>query len=329
MRTRDLWLVLLGAAFGVVAARLAAGERTGGPIQAPEPSGIPRTSSEPPVGGSPVAPPSPGEAPPTEAPDPVAGPGASALAMKALSLELEMHRIHLDARGVPRPTARTGYAGNPHAGRTTGEMAEDREKAEREVLPLLEKWRAARPGAERASAMKDLSVPMFHLLETGGSMENLLVLEESAERGETAEERRLAVITAHRLWQAPVVDFLQARAQSPHREVRLFAVEGLAWVRGAEADRAREGLIRGLTDPDPGVRGMAATSIGVIVADPSLAETILENLGRETDRMAAMSMALAILELDPAQGKARVERAMAGVSEEVRAAVQKALTAEK
>ena len=172
-------------------------------------------------------------------------------------------------------------------------------------------------------------MPMFRLLAAGGSTEHLLVLEEAAERGETGVERKWAVIATHRLPQAPVVDFLLARARSPHREVRLYAVEGLAWVRGEEKERAVEGVVRGLEDDDASVRGIAAVSLGVIVAEPARAEEILARLGRETDPVAAREMAAAVLQLDPAGGKERVRRSLETVPAEVRAAVEKSLSGAK
>jgi HEAT repeat protein len=220
-----------------------------------------------------------------------------AIGRRVLDLEVEAQRLLL-ARSEGRD-----------ATESPRDLAAEREKAAGEVAPLLERWRAAAPGEERAAAMKELAMPLFRLLDAGGPEEHLLVLEESAERGETAAERKWAVIAAHRLGRAPAVDFLLARTRSPHPEVRFYGVEGLAWVKGEERARAVEGVVAGLEDPEPPVRGIAALSLGLIVADPARAEAILERLGRETDPGAAEAMKQAVLRLDPVNGRDRVRAA--------------------
>lgn len=291
MGIRDGFLVLAGAAAGAAFALWAAAP---GAVDGPPTS---EARSVPP----PVLPLAPREVPAVPALPVPAIPSASEdsreIGRRALDLEVEAQRLLLprsegrDAAEVPR------------------DLAAEREKAAREVAPLLDRWRAAAPGEERAAAMKELAMPMFRLLDAGGPAEHLLVLEESAEGGETAAERKWAVIAAHRLGQSPAVDFLLARARSPHVEVRFYGVEGLAWVRGEERDRAVEGVVAGLEDPDPSVRGIAATSLGLIVADPARAEAILGRLARETDPGAAEAMTRAVLRLDPANGKDRVRAA--------------------
>jgi len=293
MGIRDGLLVLAGAAAGAAFALWAAVpgavdvRRAEGSGPAPSPEVPPPAIRAPAVVVLPA---------PAPAPTPVAGDGRE-IERRTLDLEVEAQRLLLARR----------------EGRDSAEGAEDRaadrERAALEVAPLLDRWRAAAPGEERAAAMKDLAMPLFRLLEAGGPAEHLLVLEESAERGETTAERKWAVIAAHRLGQAPAVDFLLARARSPHPEVRFYGVEGLAWVKGEERDRAVEGVVAGLEDPEPTVRGIAATSLGLIVADPARAEAILSRLGRETDPGAAEAMARAVLRLDPVNGKERVRAA--------------------
>jgi hypothetical protein len=230
----------------------------------------------------------------------------------AANLELRALRLLVEGLGTRRPVDR-GEEAPPAPGEDPGALREDpaalREEHARAVEPLLARWRAAAPGAERAAAMRRLAVPLFHLLEAGGSTEHLVTLEESAERGETAAERKWAMIATHRLGQPAVVDFLLARARSPHVEVRFYAVEGLAWVRGAEGPRAVEGVAGGLEDPDPMVRRIAAVSLGTIVGDPARAEAILAALGREIDAGAAAAMEGAVLRLDPERGRDRVAAA--------------------
>ncbi len=267
MRMRDGWFLMAGAATGAGLLSLAGGR------DVPDRTRV----------ATPIAPPGSPE-----------GPEAGVAGLRELAIALQGL--------VPGGTG----PGEPPAIADPGESDRAREGAAAAVAPLLDRWRVAAPGEERAAAMKALALPLFRLLDAGGSTEHLSVLEESAERGESGSERRWAVIATHRLRRPEAVDFLLARARSPHAEVRFYAVEGLAWVRGEEARRAVEGVVQGMEDPDPGVRGIAALSLGAIVADPDRAGAILDRLARETDDGAAKAMALAVETLDPKEGKARV-----------------------
>lgn len=225
------------------------------------------------------------------------------------SLQAEVARLASN-QGPASGTAaekRPGFAGSPYARMDSALLAELRAAAEKEVAPLLEAWRTAATGPDRGAAMVRLSMPLHRLLATGGGLEHLSLLEESAERGETAEERRRAVIATHTLWQPQVVDFLLARTRSPHADVRFYAVEGLAWVRGAEETRAIDAVEAALEDADADVRSAAATSLAVVVADPARADAILRRLARETDPGAGRSLEAAVRRLDPANGADRVK----------------------
>jgi hypothetical protein len=173
--------------------------------------------------------------------------------------------------------------------------------------------------------MQALSTPLRRLLETGGGTEHWALLEESADRGETFRERKWAVVAAHGVAGTRAVDFLLGRMASPDPRVRFYAVEGLAWVRGAERTRALEGVLRGLDDVDPAVRAIAATVLAVVAKEPPRAEAVLDRLRRETDAKAAGAMATAVLRMDPGGGAVRVRAATAAASEEVRRAAEEAL----
>ncbi len=322
MGRRDLMLLtaglLAGAALGLMAP--GHGEResvstTRAPVRPSRVDALPEA-------GTPASAPAPSHGP-TVPPsvEPAAGRKAEPdAALAAIDGDLDLLRSLPGLEGAAGKEGR-GFRGNAFAGKDPASLADLREEAAKEVERLLDRWRLALPGAERAEAMKALRDPMRRLLETGGSMEHLLILEESAERGETPAERRWAVIATHTLWQPEAVDFLLARARSPHVEVRFYAVEGLAWVRGDDQARAMEGVIRGLEDGDAGVRGIAAASLGAIAADPDRAVAILDRLDRETDPDAARAMARAVLRLDRERGRERLEVAAASAAPEVRAAV--------
>jgi hypothetical protein len=202
---------------------------------------------------------------------------------------------------------------------------EMRETAWKELEPLLAEFRAAGPGLARADLLQRMSIHLKVYLACGGSLEYLDLLAESAENGATPDERQRAVICVHTLWQPQVVDFLEARARSERREVRFYAVEGFAWVSGDERPRAIANLVRGLEDADAGVRGIAAVSLAVVVADPAHVPALVGRLVREEDPRAARAIARSVLELDPAGGAAAVRTAAPGASAETWAAVEEEL----
>ncbi|HEU4395218.1 MAG TPA: HEAT repeat domain-containing protein [Planctomycetota bacterium] len=230
----------------------------------------------------------------------------------------------LDSPAGQPPGAAPGAAGRVRGYRESGlrilgerSRREIREAAWKELEPLLAEFRAAGPGSERAEILKRMSVHLRLYLGCGGSLEYLGLLAESAESGATHDERKRAVIAVHTLWQPEIVDFLEARAASPHREVRFYAVEGFAWVTGDERPRALANLVRGLEDPDGGVRAVAALSLGMVVADPAHAPALVGRLVREEDPGAARTIVRAVLELDPEGGEALVRTAAPGASSEI------------
>jgi len=204
-------------------------------------------------------------------------------------------------------------------------LAELREAARLELEPLLEKFRAAEPGPERAKILEKMMGPLNRFMATGGGFEHLALLGESAEHGETRAERKSAVITTHTLWQPEVIDWLEERAKSPHDEVRFYAVEGFAWTEGEERPRALENLVRGLEDRSYRVRAIAATCLGTVVADPARIPDLLTRLGREEDPRVVRTIVQAVLRLDPAGGADRVRSAAPGASGEAWAAAEEAL----
>lgn len=262
------------------------------------------------------------------APTPPAEPPAAASAPVPAADPADELAARLDALLHSRPDAPSGSTPGD-AGRARGyggsglrilderSRGEFREAAWKELEPLLAEFRAAEPGPARAEILQRMSVHLRHYLGCGGSLEYLDLLKESAENGATHDERKRAVIAVHTLWQPEVVDFLEARAASPHREVRFYAVEGFAWVTGDERPRALVNLVRGLEDPDGGVRAVAALSLGMVVADPAHAPALVGRLVREEDPGAARTIVRAVLELDPEGGEALVRTAAPGASSQV------------
>lgn len=303
VKAREMAFLAVGLGVGsAISAWLAGG---GVPPDAPAQARVPEVRPAVRREDPPPVPPAPQPLPaaPAAAAEPASpAPSPGELEKSLAAIEIDILDRELQALGgsaAPKASP-GGYAGNPFAGKDPSALAELREEAERKVEELLERWRAAAPGKDRAAAMRDLRDPMRRLLETGGSMDYLRPLEEAAERGETAAERGSAMIATHTLWQPEVVDFLLARARSPHPEVRLYAVEGLAWVRGAEAARASEGVLAGIEDADPKVRAMAAASIAVIERRADRAAAIRDRIAREEDPGARKSMEEALRRLEAA-----------------------------
>lgn len=226
--------------------------------------------------------------------------------------------------GQTRGYRRSGYREMPERLR-----AELRENARKELEPLLDEFRDAGPGPERAGILRRLMRPLREFMACGGGLDLLGLLGESAENGATRDERKCAVIATHTLWQAEVVDWLEERAKSPHDEVRFYAVEGFAWTEGEERPRALENLVRGLEDPAFGVRAIAATSLGLVVADPGNIPALVARLGREEDPRVVRALVGAVLRLDPAGGAARARSAAPGASGEAWAAAEEELARQR
>jgi len=333
VRAREAGLLAAGLVVGAFLGWTSSRPGEGDPVRRPDrtegrptPSAVRRGAPSAPVPPSGLD--GPEGLPPEEpgVPRPAGSPGEAALrGLKVKAGLLGLEASLLAARGEIAALD-AGESKAPASSPSPGKAAENLAEAERLAAPLLDGWRQAAPGAERASAMRALLGPVRRLLEAGGAAENLAVLEESAERGASAAERRWAVIATHTVSRSDVVDFLLARAASPHPEVRFYAVEGLAWVRGDDRPRAVEGVVRGLEDADPTVREIAAISLGTLVADPANAEAILARLSREDSPRAAQGMAVAVLRLDSTRGRDRVAAAAEGCPSEVREAVTEALS---
>ena len=249
--------------------------------------------------------------PPEDAGGPpiAAGPGPDARGLSLQALGFQMRTLDLELVRMQTKKGGGSAAANSGTPPDPANNASELAGAEKEAAPLIEKWRKAAPGKERAAAMDELTGPMFRLLAAGGSPENLVLLEESAERGETTEERSRAVIAAHRVERAEVVDYLLARTRSPNEDVRFYAVEGLAWVRGAERARALEGVAIGLQDSLPRIRAVAAMSLGSIAGDPRMADALLARIPVEPDPKVLASMERAVRDRDPKNGAERVKAA--------------------
>jgi hypothetical protein len=237
-------------------------------------------------------------------------------------LELGLLKAELARASEVSGAGRGGrFGGHPLRGVSQSTLDDLRSDYELDVRPLLDRWTRARAGEERAEAMAALHMPLGRLLAVGGSAEHYRVLEEAAERGETSRERKAAMIAVHTLWQAPAVDFLLARLRSPHPEVRLYAAEGLAWVRGDEEARARQGVRDAIEDADAGVRRMAAHCFAVLVADPVEVDLLLERMLREGEASVAISIDAAVRILDPGTGTKRVDAVLERLPGELRDAV--------
>ena len=263
-------------------------------------------------------------APPFTDPEPAPLAGEDAAAALADRMGSLLAPLAGAPAGTEPFTARRGRGYRESGLRILDERSrrEFREAAWKELEPLLEEFRAAGPGPERAGILQRMSVHLRHWLACGGGFEHLGLLAESAENGATIAERKRAVIAVHTLWQPEIVDFLEARAASPHPEVRFYAVEGFAWVTGEERPRALANLLRGLEDPDGEVRAVAALSLGMVVADPAHAPALVGRLVREEDPGAARTIVRAVLDLDPEGGEELVRSAAPGASSEIWAIVE-------
>jgi hypothetical protein len=202
-----------------------------------------------------------------------------------------------------------------------------RDPAELKLDEVLEKHRSAATPEERLAALRQISVPLHAFLGAGGEARHLPYLAEVAENAATAKERKEALIAVHALSRTEVVDYLLDRTRSPHPDVRFYAYEGLCWVRGRERDRALEGALRGLEDPDGDVRGITAAGIALIAKDERKRGAIVDRLRRETDGWVAATMANAVLKGDPVGGRRTLEGLKGSLGTEAAAAVTAALAA--
>jgi hypothetical protein len=98
----------------------------------------------------------------------------------------------------------------------------------------------------------------------------------------------------------------------------------LAWAQGAEGDRARGELFDLLTDPAPTVRIATAALAVALSEDPRTLARVLQSLKEETDIMAAYAKIVAILRLDPQEGRARID-AVASEAPSARPVIEAAL----
>jgi hypothetical protein len=119
-------------------------------------------------------------------------------------------------------------------------------------------------------------------------------------RGSPAVEERVAVVRSFDAARdRRVVDLIVELKGSPEAAVRGAVAAALAWVRGAEAPRARRELPDLLADEARSVRIATALLLAVPVADQENVPRLLAALREETDVTAAYAMVDAVLRLDP------------------------------
>ena len=159
-------------------------------------------------------------------------------------------------------------------------------------------YRSLPAGAEREGVIREISDQFRMVVMATGVVARLEFLEDVALHSTSNFERSRAVIACHQLGTPEVVSFLQRMMDAPNTTVRSCAVEGMAWVRGAEVPRARKLLVGGLKHRDAGVRASAALSIAA-VRDKTLFDDLVTAITRESDPDAAESLIVACEKLDP------------------------------
>ncbi|MFI5402605.1 MAG: sigma-70 family RNA polymerase sigma factor [Planctomycetota bacterium] len=189
---------------------------------------------------------------------------------------------------------------------------------------LLDDYRSLQ-GQERLAALEKLADAHADYLERSDDASFLPALAEIA-RGSPVVAERLAVVRSFRhVRDRRLVDLVVELKGSPEPQVRGAVAAALAWVRGAEAPRARRELLDLLADEAPSVRIAVASLLSVPLKDPENAARLLAALRQETDLIAAYAMIDAVLRLDPEGGAARVEAARSEAPPATRSVIESAL----
>lgn len=159
---------------------------------------------------------------------------------------------------------------------------------------------------ERRQALSKFTAPHQLYVRYGGGLENLEFLRRVVSTDSSPQVRQLAVIACHSLSAAEVVDVLIEWLASPHEEVRFYAAEGLAWVRGSEFRRAHAAMVGMLGDSDVDVRQITALSLGLVTKRAEDVPALLRRLEVESDPSVISAIDRSVVALDPARGQARL-----------------------
>lgn len=186
----------------------------------------------------------------------------------------------------------------------------------KDELTRIKESYSALTAAAREKAIRRFSVAHARYVMLTDDLGFLPYLRSVAMSSHSATERGRAVIALHRLGAAPVVDLLIELTRSPHAEVRVYAAEGLAWVRGEQSGRARKHLLALFEHEDPEVRSTAILSWAVVVRDPDVIEPLLQRLAAEEDPMVLESIVRGIVQLDAKRGRSALEHATKALSVE-------------
>lgn len=144
----------------------------------------------------------------------------------------------------------------------------------------------------------------------------------------TTKERSWAVIVAHTMGLRAVpglLDYYEPHLTDSDATVRMYAVEGLAWIKGDEQKVAREKLRAALDDPVYKIREVAALTLGSVVKDPRDADLLENRLMGERHEGVAHCLLSSLKRLDPEGYQRRLRDALSRVEDEIRPMIEKRL----
>jgi hypothetical protein len=167
-----------------------------------------------------------------------------------------------------------------------------------ELARLRARFSDATSTDQRIAALSDFTLTHQLYVRYGGGLENLDFLKGIVAKEQSAELRRLAVIACHSLSRKEIVDALIDWQHSSHKEVRYYAAEGLAWVRGAESARAHGAMVAMLDDEEASVRTVTAVALAIVVKDPGDVPALSTRLTREVDPVVIEALKNAIQRLE-------------------------------